>query len=430
MDPQRYLAKHELFAHQIDAPPAPTLGMIVVIPARAEPELLTTLRCLALCDAPSIGVEIIVVLNASEDDAPSVAAQNRRTHADIAAWATTGTPNWLDCHVINHPRLATKDAGVGLARKLGLDEAVRRFWRAQQPDGLLVWLDADTLCDPNYLTAIAEYFRRYPKAPGGSIYFEHPVAGGADSAVSQAIAHYELFLRYYRNGLRYAHFPYAHHTVGSAIVVREQAYRALGGMNRRQAGEDFYFVQKMAALGHYDDITTTTVRPAARDSSRTPFGTGRAVAKFLASGAWLTYDPGVFSELRALGPWVNAVSGLTNEPVVLPSTLAAYLESVNVAARLEEIGEHTGSGAQFRKRFYRWFNAFRCLKFVHFAHEHGYQRVGVVTAATQLLKIWGEIWVDPDVWQLLHRFREIDRGADLPKDLPPTAALSKPFMAH
>jgi hypothetical protein len=46
-------------------------------------------------------------------------------------------------------------------------------------------------------------------------------------------------------------FSYAYHTVGSAMAVKAYQYVKVGGMNRRQAGEDFYFIQKLVHSGNF-----------------------------------------------------------------------------------------------------------------------------------------------------------------------------------
>lgn len=88
---------------------------------------------------------------------------------------------------------------------------------------------------------------------------------------------YELYLRYYRLALEYTGHPHAYHCIGSAFAVRTLDYVAQGGMNKRQAGEDFYFLQKLIATGRYATLQSTQVYPSPRFSGRTPFGTGQAV---------------------------------------------------------------------------------------------------------------------------------------------------------
>ena len=63
-------------------------------------------------------------------------------------------------------------------------------------------------------------------------------------------------------------FPYVFHTVGSAMAVKALPYVKAGGMNRKQAGEDFYFIQKLVPSGGYFNLNSTTVYPSPRISFR------------------------------------------------------------------------------------------------------------------------------------------------------------------
>ena len=48
--------------------------------------------------------------------------------------------------------------GVGLARKTGMDEAVRRFNSINRPDGVILNIDADCTVDSNYFIEICDKF--------------------------------------------------------------------------------------------------------------------------------------------------------------------------------------------------------------------------------------------------------------------------------
>ncbi len=205
----------------------------------------------------------------------------------------------MTCHFILAGDLPERYAGPGLARKTGMDEAVRRFAAAGTPDGIILSFDADTLCDPDYFTAISDHFHRHPDDNGCSIYFEHPLSGSDfNSEVYRAVTYYELHMRYYLRGLRNAGHPNVYHTVGSAFAVTAEAYCRHGGMNRRKAGEDFYFLQKFFDAGRFSECNTTRVIPSPRPSGRVIFGTGAAVSEFLSSKAEpLTYNPAAFDSI-------------------------------------------------------------------------------------------------------------------------------------
>jgi hypothetical protein len=91
------------------------------------------------------------------------------------------------------------------------------------------------------------------------------------------------------------------------MAVRAKQYALQGGMNRRQAGEDFYFIQKMISAGGYFSLNTTTVYPSSRTSFRVPFGTGTAMAKLCkeADAQFMTYNPAAFKDLRTLFDMLN-----------------------------------------------------------------------------------------------------------------------------
>jgi len=290
-------------------------------------------------------------VNSAADAAAEVKERNRKSAAQAREYA----------HVIHCPDLPPKHAGVGLARKIGMDEGLRRLGAG----GIIVNFDADCRCDPNYLRAIEEHFAKHPETPGCSIYFEHP-PGAADL--------YELHLRYYVQALRHARHPYAFHTIGSCMAVRSHVYMEQGGMNKRKAGEDFYFLQKVIALGNYTDLVTTRVIPSARESHRVPFGTGKAVTDQLHGKPVLTYPFEAFEDLKRFFEDIE-------HP---PSSMCPFLDSQNFKEKLRELRANTATDETFRDRFFRWFNGFMAMKRIHFARDHLYGARPVLDEARRL----------------------------------------------
>lgn len=403
-----YLNKHALYPAWITPPPQPNLGLIVVIPSYDEPQLLASLEALHQCVQPSVAVEVIVVINHSEADEDAVKIRNQQSYQAAQQWAATHRTPQLDFHILYCPDLPKKHAGVGLARKIGLDEAVRRFEAINHPSGILACFDADAHCATNYLTALVEHFNSHPQSPGCSIHFEHPLDGDAYSpAVYAAILHYELHLRYYIEALRFAKHPHAYQTIGSSMAVRADIYQQQGGMNRRKAGEDFYFLHKFIALGNFTELNTTTVFPSPRISHRVPFGTGRAVGDILHHQQvdYLSYHPHIFRDLRQ---FFEQLAPLYQQQTVdLPTSLQAFLHQHPFEEKLAEIRQHTTSYATFYPRFFRWFNAFLTMKFIHFARDNYYPSISVVDTATWLLRERGTITADTTLTprELLERFR-------------------------
>ena len=160
---------------------------------------------------------------------------------------------------------------------------------------MILCTDADTLFPKNYLSETLTYFQKNPKIQACSIHFEHPL----DQENSKEIIEYELHLRYYVEALKYAKHPHAFHTIGSSMAVRSEAYQQQGGMNKRKAGEDFYFLHKLIPNGRFGDIVSTHTIPSPRLSDRVPFGTGKAMNDQInQKGELLSYHPQIFEDLK------------------------------------------------------------------------------------------------------------------------------------
>ena len=385
-----YLEKQALYPPLIDQAPRPGLGLVVAIPCHDEPDLLGTLQSLTACTLPRCSVEVIVVVNSAENAPQDVKSRNAATVKVATAWARANNRSDLQFHILHFPDLPAKHAGVGLARKIAMDEATRRLEQIQRPEGVIVCLDADSRVQDNYLEAIEQYFTRHPNCPAAGIHYEHPLEGSDHPAeVYTAITSYELHLRYYVHALRWAGLPTATQTVGSSMAVRADAYQAQGGMNRRQAGEDFYFLHKFTPLKGFGEIKTTKVIPSPRTSHRVPFGTGKAVGDILAGNMFLTYAPQTFADLRQFlgepAKWYSSTVNTTDNFEQLPTSIASFLRQESFGEKLVEIQQNTASYPAFEKRFFRWFDAFKAMKYVHFARDHHYPAVSVAEAARTLL---------------------------------------------
>jgi hypothetical protein len=403
---------------QIDAPPAPDLGIVVVVPCFNEPDLIGSLEALWSCDRPRGAVEVIVVINSSANCPPEILAQNRKTWAEAAAWTKEHSQARLDFHLLQFPNLPRKQAGVGLARKIGMDEAAHRFGQVNRPEGVIVCFDVDCRCDANYLAVVEKHFDRHRDSPGCSIYFEHPLEGPMEPQIYDAAAAYELHLRYYLQALRYAGFPHAYHTIGSCMAVRAGAYVKQGGMNKRQAGEDFYFLQKIISLGGFTELNSTRVLPSPRRSNRVPFGTGKAVGDYLKRGVLETYPQQAFLDLKALFeclPTFYSAGGTQTDKVVhsFSKPLRTFLEAQGFDGVIREIRQNTATEAAFRKRFFHWFNGFRVMKFVRHASDPFYGKRSVLEEAARLLELLpqaGGSFIGRSMRDVLGAYRMLERA--------------------
>jgi len=354
--------------------------MFVVIPCYREPDMLRTLKSLSVCDRGNFKTEVIVVVNSYQIDSSATIEMNRRTMNEIFDFAAKCNLENFVISPILVENLPGHQTGAGIPRKIGMDEAIRNA--GDDKMDIIVSLDADCTVEKNYLTEIYKQFKQH-RLNSATISFHHPVDHlPVDSPLRIATVHYEKYLRYYRTALEYTGYPYPFYTVGSAFAITVETYRKVGGMGRQQSGEDFYFLQKVFPLGHTKYIDTTTVYPEARPSDRVPFGTGPALKRALESGELTpkSYNPEAFRSLRSLFSNVNSLfraskPDVSNIVASLPPYLASFLEEDLFENKIAEINRYTASVDTFRKRFFDYFNAFKIIKYLNFAHSNGLKRV-------------------------------------------------------
>lgn len=368
-----YLRKRALYDRLIFTEPEPDLAAVVVIPAYNEPGLLEAVQHLANIDRIDRAVEIFVILNHPETAERTVRQMHFKQYEVLRQFNKADSSNILRIYPILLEDLPEKISGVGLARKVGMDEAARRLAAVGADSGIIACYDADCRCSANYFHSLIDFFQNNPTINACSITFEHSTEG-LNPDEKKAIQIYELHLRYFIEAQRYAGFPFAFHTVGSSMAVRAGAYASVGGMNRRKAGEDFYFLQKCIERGNFGELTSAKIYPSARKSERVPFGTGRAMNDILVHGRlWTTYPLEGFIELRALFISVESLYQAELKSVLealnLSPVLRLFLKDQGIEKKLCELRQNTASSGNFRKRFFHWFNAFQLMKYLHYRRE-------------------------------------------------------------
>ena len=398
--------------------PDPDLFLIITIPAYKEPDLAGSISSLLACDPPGIKWEIIVNVNYPESADPesvrvtmdsfsvvrSLAEKNRRTDVRIISLLSAGLPN--------------RHAGVGLARKIAMDQAVVRFNQVGRPDGIIAGFDADSSCDRSYLAAIVRFYLHHKEARTANVFFEHPLPEGAGSGTNRSIAEYELYLRYMRLAIRETGHPHAIHTVGSSFTVRCKTYVRVNGMGRDKAGEDFYFLHKCIRLGGFWEINDTAVLPSARESDRVIFGTGAAMQKQNSLDSELrVYNLDSFYPLKQffsrVGQYRALLAGGGNPETAwtdLPESLRSFLQRSDAAGSLTRIFRDSAGEESFTKKFFEWFTVFMILKYLNDVHKDFYGKLPVTREASVMAVKCG-LPGTGSAADLLKRFREFERGS-------------------
>jgi hypothetical protein len=275
-----------------------------------------------------------------------------------------------------------------MARKIGMDAAFNLLSRCSITAKVIINLDADTLVQNNYLRSIKNYFTGKKKS--AIVAYEHQEPFIPEEVA--AIYCYEIFLRYWVLGLKYAKSPYAFHSIGSTMSCSADAYLEVRGMNRRDAGEDFYFLNKLAKIGKIGYIKETCVYPSARPSQRVPFGTGKRISRFLAGthDEYLLYNPRIF---EILGAWLELMRSPFNynEPEILikaraiDSNLESFLIRNNFAVIWSRIRKNVKDEKTMIRQFNDWFDGFKTLKLINHMSREAYPPINMFIAVNKIL---------------------------------------------
>lgn len=408
-----YLSKQTI-VHTIDTAPNTDLGIVVTIPCYDEPDLISSLEALRNCQRPSCSVEVIVVVNAGENAHKEALEQNRKTIVDFYNWVNDKQEEKLKFYLLHTPNVAHKVAGVGSARKAAMDAAVYRYNILQKPEGVITGYDADSSCAPNYFLELEDKFVLNSQLEATSIHYEHPISGNDFSKeLYDGIVDYELHLRYFVQAQSWAKLPFAYHTVGSSFAVKALGYVRYGGMNRKKAGEDFYFLQKFIPHGKFGNLHDTMVIPSPRPSDRVPFGTGASIRKMEDNSnfSFQTYSFGSFAGLKDLVEkkfefYKNDFD--TAKQVLADTNVVEFMEKNNFAAELVKINRHSPNKKIFEDRFHQWWNAFRTMKYLNWLHEERILKEDVGVAANNLLTQLA-LPTSTTKRELLVRFRVLDK---------------------
>ena len=327
---------------------------------------------------------LLIVVSNHPDDLPQDArATALSSHQN---WLNRlSEPQWVEQNLSLHERAAVdtividktavaalpRKQGVGLARKVGADVALRLWSLGKISIPWIFCTDADALLPLDYFSGAEP--KDLTKGISALTYpFSHR---GETPQLEKIIDIYDAKLRAYVAGLVAAGSPYAFHTIGSTIAINPQSYAEVRGFPKRSAGEDFYILNKLAKTGRVERPATGPISLDARLSDRVPFGTGPAMLKLKnendPEAVAVFYHPMVFS---CLALFLTSMPSFASIPESEP-----YGKHVNAAAQqvgIEQFQRHVEKqrlvGDACQAHFNIWFDAFRTLKFIHALRDMAY----------------------------------------------------------
>lgn len=365
---------------------------IIVIPSLAEFDLLPA--CLKSLEDNNANLLhdslVLVVVNNSISASDEIKKNNSLTIDYLKNYHGKLNLSFINASS-DSKAIPDKYAGVGFTRKIGCDLALRKFDYSNSKKKILFFLDADCTVRYDYLEKVLSEFNK-KNLHSAVIEYEHRFTDTSPEA--EAIICYEIFLRYLRLGLKFAKCHYDYHTIGSTIVCDVESYIKAGGMNKRKAGEDYYFLEKLAKLNKIYTIADALVFPSARKSWRVPFGTGQRITRHLSKkqNEYVAYNPESFKILKL---WLkNFMSDKTNEPKQIQSeaksinkALGDFLLANNFEEDWKQILKNNFSIKEIQKQKIFWFDAFRTLKLIHYLRDNGFPNINLFDAVDEMFKM-------------------------------------------
>ncbi len=268
--------------------------------------------------------------------------------------------------------------GVGLARKIATDVALQLIIQGNIKTPWIHCTDADTLL-PN------DYFKRTAQLLDAAvaIYPYTHVVNYERTPQQKAIQLYELSLRHYVIGLHHAGSKYAFPTIGSTIAIHYIAYAKVHGFPIREAGEDFYILNKLAKVGKIKQLDGLPIIIEGRLSNRVPFGTGRAIEEISMMNhsieEYCFYHPTIFDILKT---WLGILNNITPKTAIpnLKNSLSQAentkvlcdaLDKMGAFSAIEHAIKNSTNTTTCRQHLHIWFDGFRTMKLVHQLRNDG-----------------------------------------------------------
>jgi hypothetical protein len=398
-----YQKKFGMTRWSLEPSPDKIFDNIVVIPAIQEyKNLKTLLESLSNIDKTYFDSTLFLfVINHSENSREDVKNENQDTLEYFRSLISKEAKDSLAQKIITSKMnialvnasstglaMPDKDGGVGFARKIGMDLALSRFDYNSSFKKIIICLDADCKVEPNYLTTIVEEANK-KNICAGYVEYEHCLPENEEER--KAIICYEIFLRYYVLGLKYANSAYAFDSIGSTMFCDAEHYIKIGGMNKRKAAEDFYFLEKLAKISSIEKIRSTRIYPSPRKSWRVPFGTGQRINRFFAKthDEYSLLNPMCFEVLKEWLMLFNSDEILAVDEYLEKANrshpaLKSFLIQQDFTQTWNKIILDSKKIDQISKQKLFWFDGFRTMKLIHFLRDTAFPNMNMFDALDQL----------------------------------------------
>ncbi len=256
--------------------------------------------------------------------------------------------------------------GVGLARKIGCDVALSLFAQDLIKQAWIFSTDADVILPKNYFRQINQLGNHYSAVVLDFIHLSDSLK------LSKLQQLYDFKMRYYLAGIEFAKVAYSYIPLGSTLIASMESYAQVRGFPKRNAGEDFYLLNKLAKVKPIKyKVDNCIIQIQSRLSDRVPFGTGPALKKINELkdiNDYSYYNPQCFIYLKFWKEYLDALwseSGLSfNKPQ--DELLLQLYYFLDCHLIFKKSSKQITSHLRWQQFIHQWFDAFKILKTVHF----------------------------------------------------------------
>lgn len=385
----RYLQRYAYLPAICEEQPPHDLALCIVVPCYREHHVVKFLAHLAGCEAPPLRCEVLLVWNSHESEPQATSAEHAMLAQAARSWCDRNAP-WFTLQNLMCDALPAARPGLSMARKVGLDEALRRMDTASH-EGILVLSSADVRYSRSYFVAVCQALLNN-QIPGACYsQFQYSGAGEPD-AVKQAAVLYELYLHYLNVGASLCGFPYPLVIPAPAISLTATAYIKSGGYAATYNEQSTAFVARLNELGNFKRIPQVQVTLLARNEVRPGSEAARTIARMSRRNRSRLYVPhpngfALLYRLLSSLPELYLAEHLKLRQVAdLGAPVQRYFDKLFFDEHIAKLRQNSRHLASFQERFFQWFNAARVMQFLKFLSDEIHPPMHVEHSLTVLLQ--------------------------------------------
>ena len=305
---------------------------------------------------------LIIVINNSNNDSHLIFKNNLNTYNKLINNQYKINLLLIDAFSDGFA-IPDKNAGVGFARKIGLDHSLNYY---KDNSSILCLLDADTIVNENYLEVINNFYK--PDINAAVINFKHQKS--KNKIIEEGIRKYENTIKNIANKISKTGSPYGYVSMGSTITCNIRTYISVGGMNTKKATEDFYFLQAIAKYTKVHKIKDCLVHPSSRNENRVYLGTGFRINEYIKSKTFknLNFSNSSYKSIQKIisltsNNWkTDSKEFFKLLKSKIDDDSYNFLINHNFMKRWENFKKNTKSQQQFLLFFHQWFDALKIMK--------------------------------------------------------------------